>query len=289
MLELRQVLKPEVPVNEDQLSAAYRMNPPAAAHLTAEMFESLVEGTLPAPEREAAQDHVTRCEMCAKVYQGLLAFERESGALRAPAASPLRARRSPFYWPASIAALLVMGVAAALFFRPPPAPLGEDPATPAATASRPEPIELLPVRVSEARALILRSPGRGSEAFLAAFNQAIEPYRSEHFPEAAERLVALGTRFPDAPEPPLYEGVARLMSNNGGAAAAAIALLDRAAQLAKGSEWQPDAEYYAARARLAGGREDEGRQTLVRLCVASGPYQAQACRAVGRRTPGRDR
>jgi hypothetical protein len=280
-------------VTEESLSAAYRRNVPASAHLSEETCLALVDGTLAPPEREAALDHVTRCETCARVYQGLLEFDRESRALRAPAASAPRARRS-FYVPTSIAALLVMGVAAALFFRPPPpAPAGEGPTTSATSVSRgvsAEPIELLPVRVSESRALILRRPGGSSEAFLKEFNLAIEPYRSGHFIEAVDGLAALGTRFPDAPEPPLYEGVARLLSNSPGVGpAAAIGPLDRAVRLAKGSEWLPDAEYYAARARLASGREDEGRQILVRLCAASGPYQTQACRAAGRTAPGRGR
>ena len=146
-----------------------------------------------------------------------------------------------------------------------------------ADAMRAEPIEPLAVRVAESRALVYRRPGADSQRFLEAFNQAIEPYRAGRFPEAVTRLAGLGAAFPDAAEPPLYEGVAQLLT---GDTNAAIASLDRAAPLAKGSEWQADAEYYGARARLAAGR-DEGRQTLLRLCAAPGPYQSQSCRAAG--------
>jgi hypothetical protein len=272
-------------MSDDTFSSAYRLSEPPSPHLTEETWEALVDGTLAASEREAAQEHVTRCDACAKVYQGLAMFERESRALGAPVRS-VSPGFAPFrYWPASIAALLVMGVAAGLLYRgSPPAPINAPMPAPATTEARAEPIEPLAVRVAESRALINRSPGGTSQAFLAEFNSAIEPYRSGRFAEAAERLAALGTRFPDAPEPPLYEGVARLLSHNPGAADAAIGPLDRASQLAKGSEWQPDAEYYGARARLAAGRE-EARPTLVRLCTASGPYQSQACRALGATAP----
>ena len=114
--------------------------------------------------------------------------------------------------------------------------------------------------------------------FLEAFNLAIEPYRAGRFPEAAASLADLGATFPDAAEPPLYEGVARLLA---GHPDAAMAPLGRAARLASGTEWLPDAEYYGARAGLAAGR-DEGRQTLVKLCATSGPYQSQSCRAIAR-------
>jgi hypothetical protein len=269
-------------MSDEKLSSAYRLTEPPSPHLSEETWETLMDGTLSPPEREAALEHVTRCEACATVYRGLLLFERESRALGAPGRSVARGAAAFRYWPASLAAILVMGVSASLIYRG-SRPAIVDPSVPApATTERPaEPIEPLAVRVAESRALVYRRPGRSSEAFLEAFDRAIEPYRRGRFADAAEGLAALGKSFPDAPEPPLYEGVARLLSGPPGAA---IGPLDRATLLAKGSEWQPDAEYYGARARAVAGREG-GRETLVRLCAASGSYQSRSCRALGAVAP----
>ena len=196
------------------------------------------------------------------------------------------ARRWMHAWlvPTAVAAVLLLGVGLARY-----AARDRGAGVPAHASMRPEativqrtdPVEPLPVRVAESRALVYRRPGVSSQPFLEAFNRAIAPYRAGRYPDAANRLAELAADFPDAPEPPLYEGVAQLLS---GRPDAAIGPLERATLLAQDSEWQPDAEYYDARARLASGR-GEGRQTLVRLCANSGPYQSQSCRALGAAAP----
>ncbi len=269
-------------MSDEKLASAYRLAEPPSPHLTEETWEALVVGTLSASEGDAAHEHVTRCEACTRVYQGLVMFERESRALSGPGRSVLPFRAAHGYWPASIAAMLVMGVTAGLLYRGSPPPSINTPVpAPTITERRAEPIEPLAVRVAEGRAVVYRRPGGNSQAFLEAFDRAIEPYRDGRFAEAADGLAALAMTFPDTPEPPLYQGVAQLLSEQPDAA---IGPLDRAMLLAKGSEWQPDAEYYGARARLAAGRE-EGRPILVRLCAASGPYQSQSCRALGAAAP----
>ncbi len=268
-------------MNNDRLASAYRGTAPPSSHLTETAWEALLDGTLPAAEREAAREHITRCAACATVYQGLAMFAIESRALGASARSGSPFRTSLRSWPASIAAMLVIGAAVGLLYRGArPAPGDESAPTTTAAPLRVEPIdpiEPLAVRVAQNRAVTNRGPV-SNQVFLEAFNLAIEPYRAGRFPEAATSLADLGATFPDAAEPPLYEGIARLLA---GQANESIAPLDRALGLASGTEWLPDAEYYGARARLAAGR-DEGRQTLVKLCATSGPYQAQSCRATVR-------
>ena len=265
-------------MNDDRLASAYRGTAPPSSHLTETAWEALLDGTLPAAEREAAREHITRCNACATVYQGLAMFERESRELGAPGRVVSPFRISLRSWPASLAAMLVIGAAAGLFYRSARPSPGDGSALPTTVAvARVDSIEPLAVRVAQSRAVTNRGPV-SNQAFLEAFNLAIEPYRARQFPAAATRLADLGGTFPDAAEPPLYEGVARLLA---GDPDAAMAPLDRAARLASGTEWLPDAEYYGARARLAAGR-DEGRQTLVKLCATPGPYQSQSCRASAR-------
>jgi hypothetical protein len=95
-------------MNDEKLASTYRLAEPPSPHLTEEAWEALVDGTLSASDHEAAQDHVTRCEACATMYQGLLMFERESRELGAPGRSVSRFRAPLGYWPASIAAMQVM-------------------------------------------------------------------------------------------------------------------------------------------------------------------------------------
>ena len=54
-------------MTDEKLASAYRLAEPPSPHLTEETWEALVDGTLSAPERDAAQEHVTRCDACAKV------------------------------------------------------------------------------------------------------------------------------------------------------------------------------------------------------------------------------
>src|SRR5207244_768298 len=101
-------------------------------HLTEEAWDGLADGTLSASARDAAQEHVTRCEACAMVYRGIILFERESRALGAPGRSVSPFRAALRYWPASIAAMLALGVTVSLLYRsshpaitkaPPPSPV----------------------------------------------------------------------------------------------------------------------------------------------------------------------
>ena len=229
---------------------------------------------------EQTSPHLLVCSRCRDEVAVLRTINADLGAAA-------HGRRSRVSWwvQAAAAAAVALGVGLAWNAardRQASGRMAAPAATPAATIARnEEAIEPLAVRVSERRALVLRRPDADSAAFVERFNQAIEPYRAGRYPEAAGRLAGLAAAFPDAPEPVLYEGVARLLA---GDPATAVARLDRATTLAAGTEWTPDAEYYGARARLAAGR-DEGRQMLVRLCASPGPYQAPSCRAAGASAP----
>jgi TolA-binding protein len=264
-------------MTDDPLAGAYRGLPSPAGHLTEEVWERFLDGELDGTGGEAAVDHITRCAECAAVYRGLLAFERES--------APLRGRGRPAPRIAAVwrwAAAAAVGAIAILAARMPTgtAPPVRHP-SPVATTRLSAAVPTLPVRVAEERAVVYRGRASDSAAFLKAFDAAITPYRRGDYGEAAVRLAGLAARFPDAPEAPLYEGVALLSM---GRASEAAERLARAESLATGTEWAPDAEYYAARARLEAGRP-QGRATLERLCASSGPYRQASCDAIGWRLP----
>jgi len=264
-------------MTDDHLSRAYQAIPPPTGHLSDEAWERFLDGTLSTAERESAVNHITRCAECARVYRGLVAFERDSAPLHGEDAK--RRSASTWRWAGPLAAALA---AVTIFVARPRvanAPSGVTPSSPPSPAAivvaPPVAVAPLAVRVAQDRAVVYR--GRGEDqAFLKAFDEAVGPYRQGDYEEAARRLAALGAAFPRAPEPPLYEGVSLLMARHPAPAAARLAEAERKSA---GTEWAPDAEYYAARARLEAG-QDEGRATLNRLCASPGPYHQPACDAL---------
>jgi Putative zinc-finger len=274
-------------MSDDRVARAYQAIPAPDGHLSEEAWERFLDGELAGPEREAAVHHITRCPECARVHRGLVAFEGESGPLRSQ-----HARKGPaavWRWAGAAAAALA---AITIFVARPriaQAPSGEvtSPASaPAASVALPSlstAVAPLPVRVAQDRAVVYRGGGDDPAAFLKAFDEAIAPYRSGRYADAVASLAALRARFPEAPEPPLYEGVALLMTSRTAEAGERLA---RAERLAAGTEWAPDAEYYSARARLQNG-QSEGRATLNRLCASPGPYRQPACDALAPPSPSR--
>ena len=265
-------------MTDDPLARAYQANPAPGEHLSDEAWEHFVDGTLIGAEREGAIEHITRCAECALVHRGLVAFERDSAALHGADAT----RRSAPVWrwagplAAALAAVTIFVARPRVANAPSDVTPSSSPSPVPAVVAPPVAVAPLPVRVAQDRAVVYRGRGEDVTAFLNAFDEAIAPYRSGRYLDAVESLAALGARFPDAPEPPLYEGVALLIA---GRAAEAADRLARAERLAAGTEWAPDAEYYSARARLAAG-QGEGRATLNRLCTSPGPYHQPACDAL---------
>jgi hypothetical protein len=265
-------------MTDDRLARAYQAIPPPADHLSEEAWERFLDGTLSPAEREAAVEHITRCAECARVYRGLVAFERDSAPLHGRDAN--RRSASAWRWAGPLAAAL----AAVTLFVPRPrvanAPSDVTPSSPptpvAAVVAPPDAVAPLPVRVAQERAVVYR--GRGEDqAFLKAFDEAIAPYRQGRYADAVAPLAALGSRFPTAPVAPLYDGVALLLAARPAEGGVRLAEAERRAA---STEWAPDAEYYSARARLENG-QSEGRATLNRLCASPGPYHQPACDALG--------
>jgi len=270
-------------MTDDHLSRAYQAIPPPTGHLSDEAWERFLDGTLSTAEREAAVDHITRCAECARVYRGLVAFERDSAPLHGEDAK--RRSASTWRWAGPLAAALA---AVTIFVARPRvanAPSDVTPSrspSPAAVVAAPSvAVAPLPVRVAQDRAVVYRGRGEDPAAFLKAFDEAIGPYRQGDYEEAARRLAALGAAFPSAPEPPLYEGVSLLMAQRPAPAADRLAEAERKAA---GTEWAPDAEYYSARARLEKG-QSEARATLNHLCASPGPYHQPACDALATSSP----
>jgi hypothetical protein len=265
-------------MTDDHLSRAYQAIPPPTDHLSDEAWERFLDAALSPAERDAVIDHITRCAECARVYRGLVAFERDSAPLHGRDAG--RRSASTWRWAGPLAAALA---AVTIFVARPRVANAPSSVTPSGSPSPvavvvapPVAVAPLPVRVAQDRAVVYRGRGEDPAAFLKAFDEAVGPYRQGDYEEAARRLAALGAAFPGASEPPLYEGVSLLMAGHPASAAGRLAEAERRSA---GTEWAPDAEYYAARARLEAGQY-EGRATLNRLCASPGPYHQPACDAL---------
>jgi anti-sigma factor RsiW len=204
-------------------------------------------------------DHLALCESCRGEVARLRAVE---ASLRSKAVWPVPA------WAASLAAGLLVALGGWLVLRglagpqvPPDSMRGGTPA--------PQPLlEKLPVKLSGA-----------SPALLEELGQALVPYRTDDYEEAARRLSVVAARHPRAAEPALYHGVVLLLLDR---PREAIAPLERASSLAPEGELRADAVFHLALARFRAG-EDAGRAALSTLCGAEGPYRAKACQASGGR------
>jgi hypothetical protein len=234
----------------DKLQDVYRegMKAPTTPHLTDEMWEALAMGEMPAAARDTAMDHIVSCAACSTTYRALRDLEQGASALDAPIVP--RATERPAYtkWYALAATLAVIVIGATTYRMAGP-PGTTDP--PPQASQRPTPtrqprpaIAKAEVRVSAERSLRVRG-AQGDGQFLDDFATAIVPYREDRFAEAARTLADLAAKYPDASEPPFYQGVALLLSGN---AAAAVAPLTRAETLAPPS-LKPDILRYLAEAR----------------------------------------
>ena len=141
-------------------------------------------------------------------------------------------------------------------------------------------IEPAPLKLPFAAALVLRGqPGGASEPYLRELGAALEPYRASQYAEAARRLAELGRKFPDAVEPPFYEGVAKLLLED---TAGAVAALENARRIG-GEALNDDIAWYLAAARERAGEWDRAVLLLRPLCQSESVHRKAACQALDSR------
>ena len=71
-------------------------------------------------------------------------------------------------------------------------------------------LEKAVIKIPATAVLVLRS-GESGKGFLDGLAAALEPYRSDNYLEAIQRLEMLSRKYPDAAEPAYYRGVSQLM------------------------------------------------------------------------------
>jgi hypothetical protein len=151
---------------------------------------------------------------------------------------------------------------------PPAAPL----ATPASSALA---LTKAAIKIPAAAVLTFRSNAGGAKTYLTDLAAALEPYRKDHYLDAAHALAALSRKYPDAAEPAYYEGVCQLFLNQN---EAAIESLESARRYAS-KTLSDDVSWYLAVGFEQAGRPVDARREAEALCMRAGEYQARACAA----------
>jgi hypothetical protein len=243
------------------------------------------------PEESAREvlAHVARCASCRLLAADLAAWEgpelspheqeqiwRRVHGATAPA--PVQGAARPvrrWAWPAAAAALFAVVVPAYVLLTGDPAPGpgsgGPSPRTPSPPAAVLA-LDKLTVRTPPGAAIVWRDGGATFEGDL---RQALDAYETGDLVAAVRLLDALSVKFPQAPAPPLYLGVARLLQ--GRPVEATPALL--AARARGGTFWAPHAEWYLAVASERAGDPRRAAELLRRLCRGDSEYAARACAA----------
>ena len=116
-------------------------------------------------------------------------------------------------------------------------------------------------------------PERDDDRAAADLSAALEPYRSNDYATAVQRLTDLAVKYPRSADAHLYAGISRLLL---GDAPASIAPLKEAARQADRSRRQ-DAAWYLALAYHQMGEKDLAAASLRPLCEGTGSYASKAC------------
>lgn len=115
-----------------------------------------------------------------------------------------------------------------------------------------------------------------SAMYLRALGEALAPYQSDNFPEAAHRLESLAERYPTSADPLFYLAVTRLLS---GDPARALPTLKEAQRIG-GTPLAEDIEWYLAISHERLGNFSESRVLLRHLCNNQTTYRQLACDAL---------
>jgi hypothetical protein len=152
---------------------------------------------------------------------------------------------------------------------PPPEDVATRPTTPPAPVFALT-LEKPPVKLSLS-ALTWR--GAGDNPLPAALKPGLDAFRASDYVAANRELTQVAARFPQAVEPPFYQGVSRLFLDD---AAGALHSLSAAARLADPS-FAADVTWYLAIAAERTGKKEEARTHLSALCKGGSERAPAAC------------
>jgi hypothetical protein len=263
------------------------------AHPDDATWERMICEESPADERERVLEHVLECRECAEIYRALLEVRREAaafdpGAVRAPAPRPdadaePSARRSSARWYALAASIVLVAGVTALLWRPRPVPsappsVGTTPAIPPAPALADLPafrLEPAPVMLSSSGLTPRGESAEDRKRFIDALGEALTPYRTGNFAEAARRLERLSETYSERVEPSFYAGVSYLLSQR---PAEAVIALERARAHAP-SEFLDEIDWQLGLAYVHAGQPTRARVPLQRVCGSTGRLRDRACEA----------
>lgn len=268
--------------NEGARVRALRAGCPDPDLLMARDSEVLDQGV-----RQRLHDHLSTCEACCRLATDIdaLALHQADDAtarrVRHRHALPNPGLRRVRLSAASLLVATGLGLTWwALRTAPSPVPVVEDhgvaspaPAVPTSVVSLWD-IQPAAVRLPLSSLGEGRGPGDPGQAGLALV-EALEPYQSGQYREAAERLDVVTRNHPSSGEAHFYLGVAQLLTGQPELAAAS---LDHAARRLPQVR-QLEVAWYRATAEQRSGRVGAAKAFLQKVCAASGPHQAAACAA----------
>ena len=247
-----------------------------------------LEGTLPLPLRDRVLAHLDACSVCRALVAAqespecALPTDEEAARIRGRVSRAATLRR--VWWPGTAAAAtfaLVAGGAWMSQFQRVPSDTPLAPRPPAAEVAREARTFVLafdiPAIELPSSALVLR--GEAADPYATALIRALEPFRRGDYPQAADRLRALGSAHADEPYARYYLGVSYLLA---GQHLEAIAPLERVRELAApNSRLHSEASWYLAVALERSDRVDQAVLVLTQLCGSGGSRGDKACGALG--------
>jgi hypothetical protein len=148
---------------------------------------------------------------------------------------------------------------------------------PAVHLSTPAPsvlqLEKAPVVLPASAAIVWRGQEDAAAKQIKALKQAMAPYESGDYAEAARRLQGLRKQYPDMAQASFYLGISQLFLNQNEDAARSL----KDAVNITGSPVADDAQWYLALANHRLGKDGLAWSTLDALCKAGGKDSARAC------------
>ena len=259
------------------------MNFAEGGHVSDAAWEAMALGELSNAGRDALAAHIIACAECSDMYRTLRNLEE--GAREFDPGVPIgtqraAAPRSAWYAIAAGLPLLVLGYSGYRALRPAAVPVAVQLPEPA-PVMRLARIDVTPaaVQLSASRALPTRG-ANDAQRFLEDFGRAITPYRDGQYAEAARLLAEVAEKHPDAYEPVFYRGVAALLAENLGVAAAS---LRRAAEIAP-ADLQDEIRWYRAAALQRAGDVVQASAMLRELCDGRSVWRDRACAVLPKAT-----
>jgi len=142
--------------------------------------------------------------------------------------------------------------------------------TPAASVLQ---LEKAPVVLPASAAIVWRGKSDPAAKQGKDLKDALEPYESGDYAEAARRLQRLGKQYPTMAQAPFYLGVSQLFLNQNEDAAGSL----KAASVISQSPVADEALWYLALAEHRLTKDDLAGSILETLCKSGGKNSARAC------------